>query len=362
MTNQQSPAKNLNRAQQFVDYFHSKVLPSANTVEKTRSKIITVFSIWSVIVLVPSLLFTIALLPKTFSMESIVGFVLPMLFPVVFLIVIPLNLVRKLYGLSAKKRILPVLLGFWGNYSYIPPINIITAIYNVIKEKSGFAGLMAEFQKDKSTEISVNSEILARLLYFENISYDDKIAGKFEDMDIEIAELTTSYTTRDKDNKPTVHTTFKGVVFSAVMNKSFNGMTAISYDSIDRNRLDNPRVHGFSVTENKAQVRSEKVHLEDPEFRKHFEVFSNDQIEARYILTTAFMNRFLKLSQAFDGRIKAIFINKNIYILIDVRKDWFEIPFFKSAVDLNNYRVFINDFTKLLSILDTLKLNQNIGM
>ena len=74
------------------------------------------------------------------------------------------------------------------------------------------------------------------------------------------------------------------------------------------------------------------------------------------------MNRILKLGEAYKWKIKAIFINNNIYILIDVRKNWFEMPFFKSSIDINNYKEFLNDFTKLLAITEVLKLNQNIGM
>ena len=36
--------------------------------------------------------------------------------------------------------------------------------------------------------------------------------------------------------------------------------------------------------------------LEDPEFERHYEVYSNDQIEARALLTPAFMERFTALA------------------------------------------------------------------
>lgn len=108
--------------------------------------------------------------------------------------------------------------------------------------------------------------------------------------------------------------------------------------------------------------KCQDVMLEDPEFRDMFSVYSNDQVEARYILTTAFMERFKKMEKSFNGGIKAIFIDNKIYILVDDRKNWFEIPFFKSATDINNYKEFINDFTKLLAIIETLKLNENIGL
>jgi hypothetical protein len=37
--------------------------------------------------------------------------------------------------------------------------------------------------------------------------------------------------------------------------------------------------------------RFEKIELEDPEFEKIWDTYGEDQIEARYVLTTAFMER-----------------------------------------------------------------------
>ena len=104
------------------------------------------------------------------------------------------------------------------------------------------------------------------------------------------------------------------------------------------------------------------VYLEDPMFAKRFKMCSTDQIEARYIFTTAFMSRFMKVAETFNYKLKAIFIDNNVYILINADKNWFELPFFKSCTDATNYKEFLVDFSRLISIVDVLKLNQNIGM
>ena len=61
-------------------------------------------------------------------------------------------------------------------------------------------------------------------------------------------------------------------------------------------------------------------------------------------------------------KINGEFNNKKLYIVLSSDKNWFEIPFFKSCSDPNNYKEFLNDFTRLLGIVETLKLNQNIGL
>ena len=396
MENQaQSVQKNAKKSQQFVDYFNQNIVPRAQELESTREKFVNIVKIWSIIVAGITLVLAIAVIPpKITSVEALYA---PLLVIAIGCIVgyTPVEFIRRVFSYNSKKKILPALLSFWGKFSYIPPINFYVAIYSAIKNKTGVAGFIQEITKDKTSNISINHAILKRLLDYNDVRYDDKIVGIFNDIKVELCELETAIVRRDSKKGTSRQTTFKGVIFSAVMNKKFKGMTAISNTNLDINMLDHPRIgfDNFNATDilnigkqliqtayDKKQLiqknnelekeeqeikelpRSKEVRLEDPVFRQHFKVYSTDQIEARYILTTAFMNRILKLGEAYKWKIKAIFINNNIYILIDVRKNWFEMPFFKSSIDINNYKEFLNDFTKLLAITEILKLNQNIGM
>lgn len=396
MENQaQSVQKNAKKSQQFVDYFNQNIVPRAQELESTREKFVNIVKIWSIIVAGITLVLAIAVIPpKITSVEALYA---PLLVIAIGCIVgyTPVEFIRRVFSYNSKKKILPSLLSFWGKFSYIPPVNFYVAIYSAIKNKTGVAGFIQEITKDKTSNISINHAILKRLLDYNDVRYDDKIVGIFNDIKVELCELETAIVRRDSKKGTSRQTTFKGVIFSAVMNKKFKGMTAISNTHLDTNMLDHPRIgfDNFNATDilnigkqliqtayDKKQLiqknnelekeeqeikelpRSKEVRLEDPVFRQHFKVYSTDQIEARYILTTAFMNRILKLGEAYKWKIKAIFINNNIYILIDVRKNWFEMPFFKSSIDINNYKEFLNDFTKLLAITEILKLNQNIGM
>ena len=396
MENQaQSVQKNAKKSQQFVDYFNQNIVPRAQELESTREKFVNIVKIWSIIVAGITLVLAIAVIPP--KITSVEALYVPLLVIAIGCIVgyTPVEFIRRVFSYNSKKKILPSLLSFWGKFSYIPPVNFYVAIYSAIKNKTGVAGFIQEITKDKTSNISINHAILKRLLDYNDVRYDDKIVGIFNDIKVELCELETAIVRRDSKKGTSRQTTFKGVIFSAVMNKKFKGMTAISNTNLDINMLDHPRIgfDNFNATDilnigkqliqtayDKKQLiqknnelekeeqeikelpRSQGVRLEDPVFRQHFKVYSTDQIEARYILTTAFMNRILKLGEAYKWKIKAIFINNNIYILIDVRKNWFEMPFFKSSIDINNYKEFLNDFTKLLAITEILKLNQNIGM
>jgi len=69
----------------------------------------------------------------------------------------------------------------------------------------------------------------------------------------------------------------------------------------------------------------EKVELEDVEFEKMFNVYSQDQIEARYLLTTSFMERLKDLSN-FLGSSKTdiSFYNGELLLLFENSADLFE--------------------------------------
>lgn len=388
-----------NSAAKFMEYFYSRVMPQAFEVEKKRSKYFNIYAVWGLTVLGLSLLVGLSSLPaKSVRIDNLIFGLLLMIFPMFFLFKLPSGILKSMYALEAKERLLPLIIGFWGNFKYIAPTDLGYAILRSVRDKSGFAGFWEELKRKKDTNISVKPRTLARLFQFENISYDDKIFGKYKDTDIELSELMTYYTT-SSGKSSSRHITFKGVVFSAVLNKKFNGLTIISNTSIDKGRAESPHFNlGMLSDEEYAQlfekddseesakgktflglefVPSDKVKkvinkgetfkvkdvfLEDPEFMKRFKVCSSDQVEARYILTTAFINRFLKMSESFKYKTKAIFMENNVYILVQAKKDWFEIPFTKPCNDVNNYREFLNDFTRLLAIVDTLKLNQNIGM
>ena len=79
----------------------------------------------------------------------------------------------------------------------------------------------------------------------------------------------------------------------------------------------------------------------------------------KYIITNDKKNS--ELDNLIDN-IGQEYIDNNVYILVDRRKDWFKIPFFKSCEAPENYKDFLIEFSRLISIVEVLKLNQNTGM
>jgi hypothetical protein len=108
----------------------------------------------------------------------------------------------------------------------------------------------------------------------------------------------------------------------------------------------------------------ERVKLEDPVFEKQFEVFGSDQVEARYLLTTSFMDRLLKLAEIFQsGSIQASFYNNTLLIMVPTYKNYFETAsIFKPANFIEEINTILSEMKLVFDMIDTLKLYERTGL
>ena len=93
-----------------------------------------------------------------------------------------------------------------------------------------------------------------------------------------------------------------------------------------------------------------------------YDIFASDNIEARKILTPAFLVRLLELSNNLKTKIFVSFEQNKINIAIQTKKDMFEMPFLSSTYNIENYKNILSENIKVLSVIDTLHLDENIGM
>jgi hypothetical protein len=106
--------------------------------------------------------------------------------------------------------------------------------------------------------------------------------------------------------------------------------------------------------------RPKLVKLEDIEFEKSFAVYGTDQIEARYILSTALMQRIMGFKKKTGKDISMSFIDSNVFIGIPVAKDLFEAPLFSSLVNYSMIEEYYQYLALCISIVEDLDLNTRI--
>ena len=124
----------------------------------------------------------------------------------------------------------------------------------------------------------------------------------------------------------------------------------------------------FKIIKTHKKRKNNEAVLEDLNFNKRFSVYSNNQVEARYVCTTAFMDRLYNLKTAFKAqRIKCTFYNEGkkskLKIQMYTKKDLFELgdinkPIYK---DTSIYD-FYGEIDSIFRIIDALKLDRKTGL
>jgi hypothetical protein len=96
-----------------------------------------------------------------------------------------------------------------------------------------------------------------------------------------------------------------------------------------------------------------KVGLEDPRLEHIFEVFGDDQVEARAILTKAFMQALLSLEQAFAGQhLRCGFCCGDFIIAVE-EPNRFEIgSLYTSLVDRGRVEHMVENLRALARMID----------
>jgi hypothetical protein len=187
---------------------------------------------------------------------------------------------------------------------------------------------------------------------------DDMVQGKVDKTQIWFSEIKAEYKTTTTDSKgrtkTTWHTIFKGLFFIADFNKHFQTSTVVL-----PNRLGKGFMAKFFNKMNLA--RKEKlVKLEDPDFNKHFVVYGEDQVEARYVLSTSLMRRITEFKEKHANSLYVSFVNSFLYVGIAYKKDLFEPSWFNTLTRFSLVREYFEDIQLAVSIVEELNLNNRI--
>lgn len=308
----------------FDDFYNRKLLPLFAELEKERRRYLTFFILGLAImfVVLPALML---LLFWIFVMSDGGGFhyegEVPaggIMFFILIAIVIVATPILK-YQKKAKNRIMPEFIKFFGSFTY-------------------------QYQKTVNDSLWEKSKLVGA---YNRHSGDDYFCGVYNDTTITISEERLLMHTRNGKHSST-STVFDGIALILSMKKNFQGQTVVFKDW--------GMFNGFHSLGNLFNSLK-KVTLEDSVFEKEFEVYSDDQLEARYLLTTAFMERMLKVREAFKGKkIQFSFFDNMLFIAIDTNENMFETTSLftgctrKKMVD----RAF-EQFLSVLSIADTLQ-------
>ena len=106
----------------------------------------------------------------------------------------------------------------------------------------------------------------------------------------------------------------------------------------------------------------EKERMDDTLFNDEFRVFADDKVEARYLLTPAFMQRLreLKIKYAAEMGVSAAFMDDKFYLFLNGAKNKFETTLFSPPPSLKDAAQIKKEISELLPIIDELNLSLDI--
>ncbi len=187
---------------------------------------------------------------------------------------------------------------------------------------------------------------------------DDLVTGKIGSTDMKFSEVHAEYKTITTDSKGRTqthwHTIFKGLLFSADFNKHFSVSTYVLTDTAEK------LFGSFGTKFQKFSGHGDLVKLEDVEFEKSFVVYSSDQTEARYILSSSLMKRILDYKIKSKKNIQLSFVSSRLFVAVPYGKDLFEPKLFGEITNFESVEEYYNDLKLVLELIEDLNLNTRI--
>lgn len=179
---------------------------------------------------------------------------------------------------------------------------------------------------------------------YSDSEYDDVFTGRYKDVRFDIVEC--KYNIGSGKNRRTV---FDGVVIKLDMNKTFSSHTLIKADTF---------LH-LSPSEFLRRTT-----LEDVAFEKNFDVFTNDEVDARYLITPSFMERLNNMKVAFSASsISCAFYGKHLLIALATPWDLFSLASLVTPItDAKQYHRMYEEIVSIIKLIDHFKLDQKIGL
>lgn len=195
-------------------------------------------------------------------------------------------------------------------------------------------------------------------------SGDDLVSGTLGETAIQFSEVhakrvdivrRSSSSSSTNRTKKTVTPIFRGLLFVADFNKSFKGTTIVLPDTAQRLFGD----MGQALQSLNVQ-NGQLVKMEDPAFEKLFVVYGQDQVEARYILSTSLMRRIVDFRNRANQEMRLSFSASKLYVAIPFQRELFEPKIRESLLNISHIQEYHNDLKLVVDIVDELNLNTRI--
>lgn len=217
-------------------------------------------------------------------------------FPLAAIIIIALALVAGFYGYSWNKA--QNILAQKHNLALVPIISACLGSSVSYSHDDGKDG--------EAKTILVDSELLTN--FYDKVSVDD--VYRFENDKISVRELSVTTQVRTDKNTHTV-TIFNGLLVKVIMGNPLEGSTYISTEG-DKSGF----AHKNFMSELFSTSKVRETQLEWNEFEQDLHVATDNEVEARYILTPSFMEDLHRWWSVSRENIRIVFKGNQMTMLL----------------------------------------------
>lgn len=210
------------------------------------------------------------------------------------------------------------------------------------------ARLFGDLTYKAGTKIPMESLKLFRIVpHHDRYDVDDYFSGSYRGVDIQFSEIDLKV--RRKSGKSTRYVTvFKGLtILIRLPREKFAGHTVMVGN-------------GASITQwfKEKSLGLNRADLVDPEFEKQFDVYTNDQVESRYLIHPVMIEKIKAIRTAYDAQgVMAAYLRDSLLILMQSKKNHFEpagidIP----ATEPSTLVAMKHEVEQVLNLIDQMEL------
>ena len=184
--------------------------------------------------------------------------------------------------------------------------------------------------------------------------YDDRFVGSYKDVNFEIGEGS-----RNSNPQKDTYNVYNP------LSTPISGRISIT---LRMNKK--AKCTGFITTKNLfanavvPQIGIRLTKLEDVDFGSKYDVFTNDEIELRYIVTPSFMESLSNIKTVFKtGPLECFFCDNFLRLDLASNKDLFSIcSLSKSLDDINQFYMMYEEIISIIKFIDSFNFDRKLGL
>ena len=178
--------------------------------------------------------------------------------------------------------------------------------------------------------------------YINEQSSEDMMSGEVQGVRVRFSDFYAAEKVRTKNGTRT-DVKFQGVLFVADFHKRLNCEVRVCH-------------------KNSRNLRrcGQRANMDDVKFEEFFDVYTTDQVGARYALTPLLMQRLTEIYLRLGSQINAVLRKDKIYVAIETWRDNFEPRIDCSLKQDATIALYVDEIGALVDIVSELNLNRKI--